>query len=140
MIARLLTFNLQVEEINVNHVHCQTDISSLIHVDKPIFNKCFQDELSLVSTCHLFILENTLADDLTPIYIETDSQTFESGGFVTQSQTQTEFGLENLNEIIVCTDNVLSHSIELYNEVDISMMFLKPRSVAFTQTIITEQS
>ncbi|CAG2242439.1 unnamed protein product [Mytilus edulis] len=90
-----------VEEINVNHVHCQTDISSLIHVDKPIFNKCFQDELSLVSTCHSFILENTLADDLTPIYIETDSQTFESGGFVTQSQTQTEFGLENLNEIIV---------------------------------------
>lgn len=73
-----------------------SDISSLIQVDKPLFNKCFQDELKLVSPCHSFILIN-----LTPIYIETDSKTFESGDFVTQSQTQTEFGLENLNEIIV---------------------------------------
>lgn len=67
------------------------------------FNRIYKSELS---ECVSFFVENTLADDDTPIYVDTISQTIESGGVLLDKQSQTLKTDLKFNSIF--TENKLS--------------------------------
>ena len=87
--------------------------TSFVEYDGPVVNLTFNEDTNL-SICHSFIIENTLACDDTPVYVESDAQTIESGGLVSSLAIQTDLFFET--EFNVFTENHLSESDVHQNE------------------------
>lgn len=67
--------------------------------------------------CHSFILENTLADDQTKVFVDSDTQILESGGLVKSPVVQTDV-TSFIKDSNVFTENSLSETSHRVNEND----------------------
>jgi len=118
--------------LQVSNKVVQTDTSFLLKGrDAPLFNLKFNED-TVLSTCDSFIVENTLADDDTPVYVDRDVQTLESGGLVSSVTVQTEH-LSVITDFAVFIENCISESI---NQDEDLLGNLRPKTDSWCQTLI----
>lgn len=107
----------------------QTETSCYINKDRPLFNVTLKED-TVLSTCHSFILENTLADDENKVFVDTDTQTLESGGIVESSSVQTHIIFSK--DCDVFTGNDLSETSILEND---DLTCFKAKACSWSQTL-----
>ena len=75
-------------------------------------NKLFNKIITASSKRHSLFQDNTLADDLPTVYVDSHCQTLESGGFCAEKCAQTEFDINTVSLGCICvyTENVLSQT------------------------------
>jgi thiaminase len=106
------------------HRGIQTEITCLLSEEKKLFNKIIKDEhLEEVTS---FFTENTLTDDIRPVYVDHLTQTVESGNLLNETGTQVMSCVFDMH-VHVFTDNIISESER--NNCGVTE--------SYTQTIIT---